>query len=334
MPAPSNSTRRRPPAFITFFLAAWLGIMGQAAGADAIRIGVLKFGTVNWELDVIKTHGLDRKEGFSLEVLGLASKNATSVALQAGEVDVIVTDWIWVSRQRAEGVGYTFVPFSTAAGALMVPAGSPVRELADLKGRRLGIAGGPLDKSWLLLRALAGRNPGFDADREIDKAFAAPPLLNQQIQAGRLDAVLNFWHFAARLEAAGFRRVMGVDQMVNALGIDGEVPLIGYVFDQGWAEANREQLLGFFAATRAAKEILRRSDDEWARLRPLMKAKDGATFRALRDAYRVGIPARWGAQERGAARRLFAILAEQGGEKLVGRSKALQDGTFWPDLVY
>ena len=119
----------------------------------------------------------------------------------------------------------------------MVPAGSPVRDLSDLKGRSLGIAGGPLDKSWLLLRALARRSGGFDADREIDKAFAAPPLLNQQIQAGRLDAVLNFWHFAARLEAAGFRRVMGVDEMVSALGIDGKIPLIGYVFEPLFEEA-------------------------------------------------------------------------------------------------
>ena len=127
---------------------------------------------------------------------------------------------------------------------------------------------------------------------------------------------------------------MGVDEMVSALGIDGKIPLIGYVFDQTWAEANREQLLGFIAASREAKDILRRSDEEWVRLRPLMKAKDDATFLALRDSYRRGIPERWGAQERAAARQLFAILAEQGGEKLVGRSKALEDGTFWPDLVY
>ena len=333
-----SAARIRSPlgrsTLVASILAVWLGAISQAVAADPVRIAVLKFGTVNWELDVIKTHGLDRKAGITLEVLGLAGKNATSVALQAGEADIIVTDWIWVSRQRAEGIGYTFVPFSTAAGALMAPPGSPLRTLADLKGKRLGIAGGPLDKSWLLLRALARQNEGFDADREIDKAFAAPPLLNQQIQAGRLDAVLNFWHFAARLEAAGFRRVMGVDEIVSALGIDGKIPLIGYVFDQAWAEANRDELLGFLEASREAKAILGRSDEEWNRLRPLMKAKDDATFLALRDSYRRGIPERWGDQERAAARRLFAILAEQGGEKLVGRSKVLEEGTFWPHLAY
>ncbi|HLB80260.1 MAG TPA: ABC transporter substrate-binding protein, partial [Dongiaceae bacterium] len=93
---------------------------------------VLKFGTVNWELDVIETHGLDKAEGFDLQVVELAGKDATTVALQAGDVDVIVTDWIWVSRARAEGAAFTFVPYSTAVGGLMVPADSPVRTLADL----------------------------------------------------------------------------------------------------------------------------------------------------------------------------------------------------------
>ncbi len=313
---------------------ASLGLVGQSQAADPVRIAVLKFGTVNWELDVIKTHGLDKAQGITLEVLGLASKNATSVALLAGEVDMIVTDWIWVSRQRAEGAGYTFVPFSTAAGALVVPAGSPVEGIADLKEKRLGIAGGPLDKSWLLLRALARRNFGFDADREVDKVFGAAPLLNQQILAGRLDAVVNFWHFAARLEAAGLRRVMGVDEMARALGIESEVPLIGFVFDQTWAEGHREQLSGFLDASAEAKRILAQSDGEWERLRPLMKVEDEATFRLLRDSYRRGIPDRWGKAERADAERLFAILAEQGGAQLVGRSPVLQDGTFWPHLVY
>ncbi len=65
-----------------------------------------------------------------------------------------------------------------------------------------------------------------------------------------------------------------------------------------------------------------------------MKAPDDATFRALRDSYRRGIPAHWGAREREDARRIFAILTELGGEKLTGKSRRLQDGPFWPPLIY
>ncbi len=110
--------------------------------------------------------------------------------------------------------------------------------------------------------------------------------------------------------------------------------LIGYVFDQALGDARPQDVMGFFKASRKAKEILGASDAEWGRLRPLMKAPDDATFRALRDSYRRGIPAHWGERERADARQIFAILTELGGKKLTGKSRRLQDGTFWPRLVY
>ena len=299
-----------------------------------IRIGVLKFGTVNWELDVIQNHGLARDQGIEIEVHPMAGKLATTVALQGGAVDMIVSDWIWVSRQRAAGADYTFIPYSATVGALMVPPDSAVRSLADLRGKRLGIAGGPVDKGWLLLRALAAKRDGFDLADAVEEVFAAPPLLNEQIKAGRVAGVITFWHYAARLQAAGYRRLIGVGEAARALGIRARVPLLGYVFRAAWADANRDRVLAFTRASRAAKRILGRSDAEWQRLAPLTRAKDPATLRALREGFRRGIPEAWGAAERRDAGRLFAILSKLGGAKLVGANRELQPGTFWPDLTY
>src|SRR5688572_24979133 len=83
------------------------GGMTSAAELGTIRVGVLKFGTVSWELDVVQTHGLDRKEGFTLEVQSFAGNDAADVALMGGAVDAIVEDWLFVSRQRADGVPLT-----------------------------------------------------------------------------------------------------------------------------------------------------------------------------------------------------------------------------------
>ena len=69
-----------------------------------MKVGVLKFGTVNWELDVIKVHGLDTREGFTLEVQPFGGNDAADVALMGGAVDAIVEDWLFVSRQRADGL--------------------------------------------------------------------------------------------------------------------------------------------------------------------------------------------------------------------------------------
>ena len=73
------------------------------ASAEILRIGALATGTVNWELDTIRHHGFDTAQGFTLEVTEYAGNPATQVALQGGEVDAIVSDWLWVAQQRAQG---------------------------------------------------------------------------------------------------------------------------------------------------------------------------------------------------------------------------------------
>ena len=114
-----------------------------------------KTGTFAWELAVIRAHGLDSRPISRSRLLELASPEAGKIALRAGSADIIVSDWLWVSRERALGAKLTFYPYSSALGAVMVPAASPIQTLADLKGRKLAVAGGPIDKSWLLLQACA-----------------------------------------------------------------------------------------------------------------------------------------------------------------------------------
>ena len=84
-------------------LIAALSSTGAAPAPQPVRVAVLKFGTVSWELDVLRHHRLDTAEGIALEVVELASGQAAKVALQAGAVDVIATDWLWVSRVRSAG---------------------------------------------------------------------------------------------------------------------------------------------------------------------------------------------------------------------------------------
>ncbi|HET7883705.1 MAG TPA: ABC transporter substrate-binding protein [Acetobacteraceae bacterium] len=301
-----------------------------AASPPPIRVGVLRYGTVSWEVDVIRTHGFDAAAGIALAPVELAAAQAAQVALQAGQVDMIVVDWLWVARQRGSGADWTSVPFSNAVGALIAPAGSPIRDIADLKGRALGIAGSPLDKSWLILRAYATRRFDLDLDTAANKSFGPPPLLAEQMKAGRLDALLTYWPFVAKAEAAGARRVLDVKDAVGALGIGAGVPFIGYTFSQRWAEQNPTLVDGFIAASRKARDILLTSDAEWQRVKPLTGAADDVELQRLREWYRDGIPENWGETERHSAGQLFDLLASIGGTELVGPIKSLPAGTFWP----
>ena len=327
---------RRALAVVTFAAAAYLAVPAHAQDAPKptpIRIGVLQYGTVNWELDAMTRNGFDKANGVAVGIVPFAGEQASNVALQAGDVDMIVSDWLWVSRQRATGADYTFAPYSTSVGSIMVPAKSPIASLADLKGKKLGVAGGPLDKNWLLIKALAKQQYGVDLAAENDIAYAAPPLLAAKAQSGELDAVLNYWHYAARLEAKGFRTLLSGTDAAIRMGTGGPVAAIGWTFRDSFAKDQPQAIAGFLAADAATKALLKSSDAEWETLRPLTRAEDDKTLTTLRDRYREGIPSRSAADERKDTETLYKLLAGIGGEKLVGPSATLVDGTYWAGSI-
>lgn len=308
------------------------GLPSSAAAQETVRVGVLQFGTVNWELEAMKQAGLDRQNGVSVEIVRFAGEDATSVALLGGSVDTIVSDWLFVSRQRAEGGDMVFVPYSTSVGSIVVPGDSAIRTLADLKGRSLGVAGGPLDKNWLLIQALALRDHGIDLSKEAEIVYGAPPLLAEKARSGEIEAALLFWNWAARLEADGFRPILSGEEAARGAGAIGPISTIGYVFSEAWAGAHPAAARGFVAASKAAKALLDSSDDAWEALRPLVKAEDEATFVLMRQRYRRGIPSRPVAEEAEDAATLYRVLEGLAGETLVGPGKVLDPGTYWAGL--
>ncbi|ERJ19647.1 sulfonate ABC transporter periplasmic sulfonate-binding protein [Salinisphaera shabanensis T35B1] len=313
-------------------LAAWL--VGCSAdtpdnAADPLRVGVLKFGTVSWEMETIQRNGLAEKHDVAIEVVPLASENALAVALQGGRVDLIVSDWLWAARQRAENRNYQFAPYSLAVGAVMVNPASGVETLADLANRKLGIAGGPVDKTWLLLRAYAQKTQGMDLERVVEPTFAAPPMINRLLLDGDLPAAVNFWHYNARLSALGMRPLLSVEQMLAGLGIDTVPPLLGWVFAEDWADEHRTELQHFLAASQDAKRLLNESDEAWAPLEPMIKPESEAVFAAIRDGYRAGIIKRYGAPEIAAAGQLFDLLATESDGQLTGGVTQLSADVFW-----
>ncbi|SEM65349.1 NitT/TauT family transport system substrate-binding protein [Gemmobacter aquatilis] len=308
-------------------LAVLVSTTASLAEDAVLRIATQVSGTVNWELTTIASHGLDKANGFTMQVQDVAAGPAAQVAFQAGEADVIVSDWLWVARQRAAGDDFVFIPYSRAVGALHVGKDSTAQTLADLKGGQIGIAGGPVDKSWLILRAYAQQEYGMDLAAETEQVFGAPPLIFETALSGDLDAAVNFWHFGAKMEAAGMRPLVTVAQAGEALGLDANTPLLGYVVRGELLRDKPELVAGLAAASRGAKEILATDDAAWEALRPQMNAKSDAQFAALKAGFRAGIPAP-GPVDEAAAQKMLEIMASLGGEELVGKMTSLPEGVF------
>lgn len=297
------------------------------ADTPTVRAAVLKIGTVNWELATITRNGFDEAHGFSLDVQPYADNGATRIAVEGGEADMAVADWIWVARQRAAGKDYVFIPYSKAVGSLVVPEGSDAQSLEDLAGGKIGIAGGPLDKSWLILRAYAQQQSGFDLKVETEQVFGAPPLIFKSGLGGDFAGAINFWHFLAKMKAAGMRELISVETAGQALGLNTDTPLLGYYFKESFLAENPGLAQAFYDASRDAKDLLGTSDEAWEAIRPQMNASSDAQFDQLKADWIAGIPAR-GPVDLAGADKMLALMNDLGGAELVGEATSVPDGLF------
>lgn len=307
--------------------AGLLAVTGLARAETPVRIATLASGTVAWELDTIVRNGFDRKHGISISIVPVAGKLSADVMLKGGAADVIVTDFIWVSRQRHQGQDYTFLPYSRQVGSVLVSARSTIMTMDDLRGKKIGIAGGPTDKSWILIQAYTRKTHNFDIAKEATPIYGSPPLLNEQLQSGAIDALITFWHFAALLKANNAREIISLAKIADTLGLDGNTPLLGYVFSEDWSAQHNQAARKLAAASRDAKTLLLESDDEWQKLKPLMNGKTDQDFEALKAGFRAGIPNSDRIDIAG-AERLFSVFSEFGGAELIGENMTLAKGTF------
>ncbi len=301
---------------------------GFAAEKSVIHLGVLAFGTSNWELAALENQKLLDSADFKLKVHKVANPQAGKIALQSNAVDMIITDWLWVSKMRASGSDFSFYPYSSASGALVVAQNSNINKLADLRGKRLGIGGDELDKNWLLLQALA-QQQNLDLNQTVQKSFGAPPLLNQQLLQQHVDAVLNYWHYAAQLEAQGYKTLLNGQAILKGLGIDTAMPNLGYVFKQSWAAQHKAALKSFIQVTEQARNQLCSSDSAWQAIIPALKADDPKTQTKLRERYCEGRITGWSQAQLPIAEKLYALLKKVSANKLTGDSAQISSGTFW-----
>ncbi len=316
----------RPVRLALIALVAAL-LAQPSRAADEMRLALQATGTTVWEMAVVSAYGLDKEAGLDLKITELASPAAGRIALIGGSADIIVSDWLWVARERAGGHGLVFYPASTGIGALMTrdPA---IKTVKDLAGKKFGVAGGPLDKSWLFLKAHALQQ-GVDLEKAAAIVYGAPPLLSEKAAQGELDAVLEFWNFALDLEARGFRRAIQMSDVEKALGAAGDPVVTGYVFDEKFAASHGPALARFFVMMKKAKALIATNDEAWAKAAARVAATDKTTLDLYRKRYVEAQPKGSLAEQEADVAKLFTVLAATGGEALVGPAKTLPPGTFY-----
>jgi NitT/TauT family transport system substrate-binding protein len=208
---------------LTILFAA--SALASAQTGDAVRVGLEAVGTFSWVTYAMEHYGVDQELGLNLETTTYATKQAKELALRAGEADIVVDDFLGPVLWREQGIPAKAVyPYSLATGGVVVAAGSDIQSVEDLRDSTLA-ATNLRDKSLLILRTLGVSQYGFDPQLEGEVIAAAPPLMEELLARGEVDAAIPPWHFIARMVGSGdYREVIANTEMLEQLGMSSDHP--------------------------------------------------------------------------------------------------------------
>jgi len=298
-----------------------LGALSLAQQPATIRVGLQAGGTFSWVIYAIERFGIGKQLGIEVKEITYATKSATQLALRSGEVQVVVDDFIEAVRIQQQGIPARAVyPYSLITGGVVVRTDSPIKGVSDLKGRTIAAASLG-DKTLIILRTLAVYKYGFDPQKDSKVVAVAPPLMSELLRKGDIDAALPFWHFVARMVAAGeARELISAADMLKELGVSPDLPLLLIIARN---DVSPDTLGRLLKAIQLANQRMRESDIFWQEIldKNLYALPDRSLMAAVRKRWEAGLPKRWDAGVVVGLTNLVQRMVQVAGAEVVGVSR-------------
>lgn len=160
----------------------------SADDGRVLRIGYQKGGALN----LLRLHGdLERRlapEGVTVQWLNFPAGPQTLEALGAGSVDLSAMGDAPLVFAQAAGVPVVYVantpPGDASGRAILVPPGSPIKTVADLRGRRIAVQKGSGTHNFLV-QALQKAGVPYSA---VTVLYLAPTEARAAFDSGSIDA--------------------------------------------------------------------------------------------------------------------------------------------------
>ncbi|CAD2266513.1 sulfonate ABC transporter substrate-binding protein [Stutzerimonas stutzeri] len=235
-------------------LAATLSIGAFHVQAETLRIGYQKYGT----LVLLKARGtLEQRlagQGFDVQWTEFPGGPQLLEGLNVGSIDFGVTGETPPVFAQAAGADLLYVahePPAPSGEAILVPKDSPIRSVAELKGKKIALNKGS-NVHYLLVRALESAGLQY---RDIQPVYLPPADARAAFERGSVDAWVIWDPFQAAAEAQLQARTLrdGQGLVSNHQFYLAASPfaernpavistLIGEIRDIGrWVEANPDQ---------------------------------------------------------------------------------------------
>jgi NitT/TauT family transport system substrate-binding protein len=260
---PASRTRRR--AFLSGALALTLAVPLAACGGDdgetsangleksEITVGNMLIGDTA-PMQIALDRGLFKAEGLEVKTSVINGGAEAVPKLKSGQLDISVGNYVSFIAANASG---TFKPRIVAecsqatAGThtLLVPKDSPIRTLADLRGKKIGV-NTKRNVSTLMVRS-ATQGAGLQLDEDRNFVEVPPPNMEAALKSGSVDAVQAIEPFGTQIQ-----RKLGARLLADlSMGATADFPLAGWVSTEEFVSENPKTVAAFQRAIIKAQGI-------------------------------------------------------------------------------
>ena len=220
-------------------------------------------------LFIAMERGFFKQEGLNVEQLPFLASQAVLPRLSDRQMDIVLgsyTTILTIQEQGTEKFKYIADSYQGAPGAfgVMVAKDSPIKQVSDLKGKRVGvnvIGGlGTLTMSPHLKLAGLDPTPGKDIQYVVIPTTESLSALDK----GSVDAI---WMTEPYLSQA--KKQLGATMLLDTMsGPTRSLPITGWAATEKWTEDNPETLAAFQRAMAKAQQIASTDRDAVTKLLP------------------------------------------------------------------
>ena len=270
-------------AFVFIVIASFAA---PAPGAEIrkIKLGILSSGAQDFVHDVMERQKLLQKYDLPYERVQSLNPPALHIMIAEKSVDIGYGGLTAMARARAEGKGALVIfGIFSPVNAVIVPKNSPVKSLADLRGKRVGNFGGPGAATTSMFMAIAKRWHGLDLLRDLELITAPGPALAGLLDRGDLAAALVGTVESLRFPLTGKYRVI-MDLSGEWEKRAGRAPAhVTITTNEEFAKVHPDILKRYLRAYLDATKYIREHSEVWEEYAKRIQLTEAGGVAALRD---------------------------------------------------
>jgi NitT/TauT family transport system substrate-binding protein len=259
-PRPSLNRRTLLSGALALTLTVPLAACGgdEQASSNGLEQSEITVGTIligdTAPLQIAISQGLFKAEGLDVKTSVINGGAEAVPKLKSGQLDISVGNYVSFISAHAQG---TFKPKVVAECSLSAPGthtllvaeDSPIRTIADLRGKKIGV-NTKRNVSTLLVRS-AAQGAGLQLDEDKNFVEVPPPNMEAALKSGSVDAVQAIEPFGTQIQKKlGARLVADM-----STGTTADFPLAGWVATEEFAARNPKTVAAFQRAIVKAQGI-------------------------------------------------------------------------------